>query len=74
MADTGTRLSEETRMQAARDLSAAARTATTASWLLEHDPGFSPSSLLEDITAIEAVLKRIRQSVAVLAGEDKEHA
>lgn len=62
------RLSEATRMQAGQCLATAGQTAASACWLLEHDDGYSASSLLTDIAAIEAALRRARQSVPAPAG------
>lgn len=63
-ADTRTYLiREEVRAQASRDLTTAIRTAEAARFLLENSAGYSAPSLLMDIAAIEAILKRLRRSV-----------
>jgi hypothetical protein len=61
-------LSEAVRMQVGQCLNTAGQTAACACWLLEHDDGYSASSLLTDIAAIEAALRRARQSIPAPTG------
>ena len=64
-ADTGKPLLTETqRAEAWRNLGTLARTATAARELTASDERRSVETLLIDIAAMEAILKRMRQAIA----------
>ena len=63
MADAGKPLTGSVRAAASQALGALCRTATASRELAESGDDYFAASLLEDITAMEKILDRLRQAV-----------
>jgi hypothetical protein len=62
--DTGKPLTEPARVQAGHDLQTVINTARAARALLDSSRDYTAASLLTDIAAMEAILRRVRQAAS----------
>ena len=62
--DTGKPLTGQARATAWRELATLGTTARYARQLAESDKEYTDASLLEDIAAMEAILRRLRRAVS----------